>query len=175
MSRRLTNLAFAALVAFSGLTATQTAAAEETVNFSKEAKVANLDESTALVEIDDVSFEVDENGVATATDTNTGETEVLPEDGVDKDGNGIKYVYQTDGDTLQLRAVNEFVPETNWGKCAAGTAGGAATGAAVAGLTGAAAGTVTLPLIGTVGGGAVGATVGGVGGGLTGAAQFCFD
>lgn len=61
----------------------------------------------------------------------------------------------------------------SWGRCVAGTLGGALTGAGTLGLAGAAIGTVTLPVVGTVSAGAVGAIVGGVGGGLTGAAASC--
>ncbi|MFL9024823.1 MULTISPECIES: Blp family class II bacteriocin [Bacillus] len=52
----------------------------------------------------------------------------------------------------------------SWGKCVAGTIGGAGTG----GLGGAAAGSA-VPVIGT----GIGGAIGGVSGGLTGAATFC--
>jgi len=60
-----------------------------------------------------------------------------------------------------------------WGKCIAGTLGGAGTGALTFGLAGAAVGTVTLPVVGTVSAGTVGAIGGAIAGGLTGAASSC--
>lgn len=60
-----------------------------------------------------------------------------------------------------------------WGKCVAGTLGGAITGGATLGVAGAAIGTVTVPVIGTISAGAVGAVAGAIGGGLTGAAASC--
>lgn len=77
--------------------------------------------------------------------------------------------------TVQLEAVNQTVPQTNWGKCAAGITAGAVSSAATIGIAGTAIGTVTLPVVGTIGGGALGATIGAIGGGLTGAAATCFD
>src|SRR5690606_13039966 len=62
---------------------------------------------------------------------------------------------------------------TCWGKCVAGTVGGAGLGV----LTGAAYGgvgcTMVLPVVGTVACGTVGAIAGGVFGGLAGAAAAC--
>ncbi len=61
----------------------------------------------------------------------------------------------------------------DWGKCAAGIAGGAVSGATTVGLGGAAVGAVTIPIAGSVPGGAIGAVGGGIGGGLTGAVAAC--
>lgn len=60
-----------------------------------------------------------------------------------------------------------------WGKCMAGTIGGAGTGALAGGIGLAAAGSIAVPIIGAVPGGTFGAVVGGVSGGLTGAAASC--
>ena len=60
----------------------------------------------------------------------------------------------------------------SWGKCAAGIAGGAITGATTLGLAGAVAGTA-LPGVGTVTAGTIGAIGGAIGGALTGAAAAC--
>lgn len=62
---------------------------------------------------------------------------------------------------------------SDWGKCAAGILGGAATTGTTLALGGALVGTVTLPIVGTVSGAVLGAVVGAIGGGLTGAAQYC--
>lgn len=61
----------------------------------------------------------------------------------------------------------------SWGKCVAGTLGGAITGGGAGLIGGAVAGTVALPVIGTVSLGTVGGVLGAVGGGLTGAAASC--
>lgn len=76
-------------------------------------------------------------------------------------------VYQTDA--------NGNVPYgwwSDWGKCVAGTVGGAVTGAGTLGIAGAGVGVAGGPWgagAGAVGGG----IIGGVGGALTGAAASC--
>ncbi len=61
----------------------------------------------------------------------------------------------------------------SWGKCAAGTLGGAVTGGVTGFLGGSAVGTVLFPGVGTVSGGSVGGIGGAIGGGLSGAAAAC--
>ena len=61
----------------------------------------------------------------------------------------------------------------SWGKCAAGTIGGAGSGALAGAFLPAVGCTVVLPVIGTVACGTVGDIVGGVSGGLLAAAEFC--
>jgi hypothetical protein len=61
----------------------------------------------------------------------------------------------------------------SWGKCAAGTVGGAGLGALAGAGVGGAGCTVVLPIIGTVACGTVGGVVGGVSGALAGAAASC--
>lgn len=60
-----------------------------------------------------------------------------------------------------------------WGRCAAGTIGGAGLGALGGAALGGGGCTVVLPVIGTVACGTVGAVVGGVSGVLAGAASSC--
>ena len=60
-----------------------------------------------------------------------------------------------------------------WGKCVAGTVGGAGLGALGGAATGGAGCTVVLPIVGTVACGTAGAVAGGIAGGLAGASQSC--
>ncbi|MTI89256.1 MAG: bacteriocin [Balneolaceae bacterium] len=61
----------------------------------------------------------------------------------------------------------------SWGRCAAGTLGGAGLGALSGAGVGGAGCTVVLPIVGTVACGTVGGVVGGVSGALAGAAAAC--
>lgn len=60
-----------------------------------------------------------------------------------------------------------------WGKCVAGTVGGAGLGALTGATYGGVGCTMVLPVVGTVACGSVGAIAGGVFGGLAGAATAC--
>jgi hypothetical protein len=60
-----------------------------------------------------------------------------------------------------------------WGRCVAGTVGGAGLGALTGAAYGGAGCTMVLPVVGTVACGTVGAIAGGVFGGLAGAATSC--
>lgn len=60
-----------------------------------------------------------------------------------------------------------------WGRCVAGTVGGAGLGALTGAAYGGAGCTMVLPVVGTVACGTVGAVAGGIFGGLAGAAASC--
>ena len=126
------------------------------------------------------------DGTVTLTDSQ-GNSEVLPQETVDKNGENVRLVYE-EAQNGQL-SVTAVLPQENGrqkrsaGKCLSGITGEGALGAGVVGSAGAAAGgTVILPGIGTFTGataggaalGGAGAVVGAIGGGLKGAAEHCF-
>lgn len=160
-------------IASSNISHAATEATSTTQNNSAAGQMSKVGEHDAQFNLNkNITYDVDENGVATLTDKNSGKTEQLPYSSKDKDGKDVTLVYYEENDKLFVHA-QEKSSERGWKKCAAGIAGGATTGATTVGLAGASVGTVTLPLVGTVGGGVVGAVGGGVGGGLTGGATFC--
>ncbi|MGV3102967.1 hypothetical protein [Rothia sp. 32237D007AR] len=137
-------------------------------------KYLAVNDSQVIVGSDELKFTINADGKAIATDAK-GNSEVLPEEAVDQNGNQIFLKYEDNGNNELLISAIASTEMRSVGKCLTGIGGGAVTGAGTLGLAGATVGTVTLPVIGTVGGGAVGAVVGGIGGGLTGASVACFD
>lgn len=123
---------------------------------------------------DHISFDVDENGIATITDTSTNQSEVLPNVAKDKNNDDVVLIYTEENGALTF-TVRPVMKERGVGKCATGVAGGVISGGTAGGLAGASVGTVTLPVVGTVSGGVAGTVGGAVGGGLTGIAASCFD
>ncbi|MGX7389433.1 hypothetical protein B8A44_04625 [Dolosigranulum pigrum] len=117
------------------------------------------------------------DGTVTLTDSQ-GNSEVLPQETVDKNGENVRLVYE-EAQNGQL-AVTAVLPQENGrqkrsaGKCLAGIGAGAFTTGTSLGIKGAGAGTVAVPGVGTVGLGVVGAVGGAIGGGLGGAAASCF-
>jgi hypothetical protein len=146
-----------------------------------------LNESQMGLGSNDFTFDVSGSGVATATSNVNGESEVLPKETTDADGQTVVLKYEeTEAGELIVSAVDAdnsistatangvAAADFNAGQCALGTVGGAGAGGLAGGLGGAAVGTVTLPVVGTVGAGAVGLVGGGIFGGMTGAAASCF-
>lgn len=128
-----------------------------------------INESQANIKLNEgISYEISENGTTKITNESTGETEVLPSETKDKNGNEVALMYQGNDDNLQVNVVEKSTQLRGWQdalQCGLGTAGGIGTG----GLGGATAGSA-LPGVGTVSGG----IVGGIAGGMTGAAAACF-
>ncbi|GGH66221.1 Pathogenicity island protein [Rothia aerolata] len=136
-------------------------------------KYLAVNDSQAIIGSNEFDLSFNDEGKAIATDTE-GNSEVLPEESVDQNGNQIFLKYEDNGNNELLVSAIATTEMRSVGQCLTGIGGGAVTGAGTLGLAGAAVGTVTLPVIGTVGAGGVGTVVGGVGGGLTGAAASCF-
>lgn len=136
-------------------------------------KIVKVNDHTARIDLNqNVTYDIDKNGIASLRNENTGDIEKLPSIAKDRNGNNISLVYFEDNGDLGVYAQNMY-QDRGIGKCISGIAGGAVTGGTTLGLAGDGVGTVTLPIVGTVGGGVVGAVGGAVGGGLTGGATFC--
>lgn len=148
--------------------------ADEKQQQSNDVSINQTTESTLQLNLDDnMTFEENEYFEAFLVDNKTGETEALPMETKDQNGNPVSLVYIENDKGLEVQVLAQGAQLRGLGQCIAGAAGGAVTGGTTGGLGGAAVGTVTLPGIGTVSAGLVGAIGGTIGGGLTGAATFC--
>lgn len=166
---KLKNAAAAALAAATILTAgtahAETAAPQEAATYTPTADGAGLEISL----VDGTHFAQSHNAIE-VLDAAGNVVEALPATAKDKNGSDVRFVYtqrsdsQLRVDVVSANGVTTYGWWGDWGKCAAGIAGGAGT----EGLAGAGVGSA-VPGIGT----ATGAAVGGVAGALTGAAAAC--
>ena len=135
--------------------------------------ISKINDNVARIDLNKgITYNVDENGIATIKDTRSGKTEQLPVTAKDKNGENATLVYFEDDGKLGVQVVKQQ-QERGAAKCVIGTVGGAIGGATTGGLGGAAVGTVTLPIVGTVSGGVVGAIGGGIGGASGGYVAGC--
>lgn len=142
-------------------------------NEKSSGEIVKVDENIARIDLNEnITYSVDENGVATLKDKNTKKSEKLPTSAKDKNGKDVNLVYFEEDGKLGVQVVNKQQTR-GAGKCIIGTAGGAIGGATTGGLGGAAVGTVTLPVVGTVSAGVVGAVGGGIGGASGGYVAGC--
>ncbi|WP_409323931.1 hypothetical protein [Staphylococcus caprae] len=141
-------------------------------------EIVKIDDNMGRIDLNkNITYNVDENGIATLKDKNTNKTEQLPSTAKDKNGKNVNIVYFEEKGKLGMQVVpNQQDRKKKKGsvaKCVIGTAGGAVGGATAGGLTGAGVGTVTLPVVGTVSGGVVGTVGGGIGGASGGYVAGC--
>ncbi|AVP36093.1 hypothetical protein DOS78_00465 [Staphylococcus felis] len=135
--------------------------------------ISKINDSVARIDLNNwITYNVDENGIATIKDTRSGKTEQLPVTAKDKNGEDATLVYFEEDGKLGVQVVKQQ-QERRADKCIIGTVGGAIGGATTGGLGGAAVGTVTLPVVGTVSGGVVGTIGGGIGGASGGYVAGC--
>ncbi|WP_412519600.1 hypothetical protein [Staphylococcus simulans] len=135
--------------------------------------ISKINDNTARIDLNKgITYNVDENGMATIKDSNSGKTEKLPFEAKDKNGKDVVLVYFEEDGKLGVK-VTEKREERGALKCVIGTVGGGIGGATMGGLGGAAVGTVTLPIVGTVSGAVVGTIGGGIGGASGGYVAGC--
>ena len=135
--------------------------------------ISKINDNVARIDLNKgITYNVDENGIATIKDTRSGKTEQLPVTAKDKNGENATLVYIEEDGKQGVQVVKQQ-QERGAAKCVIGTVGGAIGGATTGGLGGAAVGTVTLPIVGTVSGGVVGAIGGGIGGASGGYVAGC--
>ncbi|WRN81376.1 hypothetical protein UM654_06150 [Staphylococcus aureus] len=122
-------------IASSNISHAATEATSTTQNNSAAGQMSKVGEHDAQFNLNkNITYDVDENGIATLTDKNNGKTEQLPYSAKDKDGKDVTLVYYEENDKLFVHA-QEKSSERGWKKCAAGIAGGATTGATTVGLS----------------------------------------
>lgn len=165
---KLKNAAAAALAA--AAIATAGTAHAETAGPQEAAYTPTADGAGLEVSFVDGTHFAQSHGAVEVVDAAGNVVEVLPATARDKDGSDVRFVYtqrsdsQLRVDVVSANGVTTYGWWGDWGKCAAGIAGGAGTEALGSAAVGSA-----VPGIGT----ATGAVVGGVAGALTGAATAC--
>lgn len=143
-----------------------TALALEPTFTPSESQMSFSDNKISISLSENIEVEFIEYNVVLLTDMNTGETEILPTETIDMNGNPLSLSYVKTSDGIDIYPTTM----TRWGwwdgvKCIAGVVGSAGGGL----IAGSSVGTITIPGVGTISG----LIIGSISGGLVGIASFC--